>query len=71
MQLVEDIYPVTLKCFLKYIYTGTFELSSIENKDLFKAADKYQVETPMDFLLLLNYRFDLYANVYLNIKLLY
>jgi len=70
MQLVEDIYPVTLKCFLKYIYTGTFELSSIENKDLFKAADKYQVETPMeliDFSLLLNYRFDLYANVYLNI----
>ena len=70
MQLVEDIYPVTLKCFLKYIFTGMFELSSIENKDLFKAADKYQVETPMeliDFPLLLNYRFDLNANVYRNI----
>ena len=48
MQLVEDIYPVTLKCFLKYIYTGMFELFPIENKDLFKAADKYQVETLME-----------------------
>ena len=44
---IEDIDPVTFKCFLKFLYTGIFEPSSID-KDLYKIADKYQVETLME-----------------------
>jgi len=44
---IEDIDPVTFKYFLKFLYTGMIEPSSID-KDLFKVADKYQVETLME-----------------------
>jgi len=41
---IEDIDPITFKHFLKFLYTGMFEPSTID-KELFTVADKYQVET--------------------------
>jgi len=44
---IEDVDPTTFQQFLKFLYTGTFEPSSMD-QDLFEVADKYQVETLME-----------------------
>ena len=44
---IEDVDPTTFQQFLKFLYTGMFEPSSIDH-DLFEVADKYQVETLME-----------------------
>ena len=45
---IEDTDSDTFQVFLKFLYTGTFEPSSID-QDLFEVADKYQVETLIEF----------------------
>ena len=44
---IEDVDPDTFKQFLKFLYTGMFEPSSMDS-DLFEVADRYQVETLME-----------------------
>jgi len=44
---IEDVDPATFQHFLKFIYTGMVEPSSID-KELFKVADRYRVETLME-----------------------
>lgn len=44
---IEDVDPTTFQQFLKFLYTGTFESSSMD-RELFIVADKYRVETLME-----------------------
>ncbi len=44
---IDDVDPATFRQFLKFLYTGTVELSSL-NGELFTVADRYQVETLME-----------------------
>jgi len=44
---IDDVDPATFQQFLKFLYAGMFECSSM-NRDLFKVADKYGVETLME-----------------------
>ena len=44
---IEDVDPTTFQHFLKFLYTGMFEPSS-KDRELFKVADKYGVETLME-----------------------
>jgi len=44
---IEDVDPTTFKRFLKFIYTGMFKFSALD-EELFTVADKYQVETLME-----------------------
>jgi len=45
---IEDVNPTTFQLFLKFLYTGMFEPSSTDNRELFAVADKYGVETLME-----------------------
>jgi len=44
---IEDVDPTTFQLFLKFLYTGKFEPSSVD-RELFTVADKYGVETLME-----------------------
>ena len=44
---IEDVDPTTFQQFLKFLYTGIFELSS-KDRELFTIADKYGVRTLME-----------------------
>lgn len=44
---IEDVDPVAFQHFLKFLYTGMFEPSSID-RELFTVADKYQELTLME-----------------------
>jgi len=44
---IEDVDPVAFQHFLKFLYTGMFEPSSID-RELFTVADKYQESTLME-----------------------
>ena len=44
---IKDADPTTFQHFLKFLYTGMIEPSSL-NKEIFMVADKYQVETLME-----------------------
>ena len=54
---IEDVEPATFKQFLKFLYMGTFEPSSID-VDLFTVADKYRIETLMELCRPATYRAD-------------
>lgn len=43
---IEDVDPITFGIFLKFLYTGTLGTSAID-KELFRMAENYQVETLM------------------------
>jgi len=44
---IEDVDPATFQRFLKFLYTGMMEMSTVD-KELFVVADKYGVETLME-----------------------
>jgi len=44
---IEDVDPTTFQHFLKFLYIGMVEPSSVD-RDLFVVADKYGVETLME-----------------------
>jgi len=44
---IEDVDPATFKRLLKFLYTGMFKFSAMD-EELFTVADKYQVETLME-----------------------
>ncbi len=41
---IKDIDPATFQHFLKFLYTGVLEPSSVDNSELLKIADRYQVK---------------------------
>ena len=45
---IEDVDPSTFKRFLKFLYTGMLEPSA-DREEIFVLADKYQVETLMNY----------------------
>lgn len=45
---IENVDPTTFRDFLKFLYTGMLEPSA-DREELFVLADKYQVETLMNY----------------------
>jgi len=45
---IKDVDPDTFKQFLKFLYTGMFQPSSMDSDLVFEVADRYQVETLME-----------------------